>query len=386
MSPSSGILTPLGNGRVTLLQGYTAPETPGLYTHQWNLSNQRNFSVKYQFTTLVTSPNQSSSVEVVVSPSVTQFHVGPRIASDLQFHVEVDVSPLSLLTFQWNFRSENFPQVHFINAQTPSPILQNYQEQITGIIELFITDSHQAVTKVTYQMPVRQFPDCLINCDVPQANAGPDQGVEVGSTVQLDGSQSVDPLQRNLIFQWIMVSQPAGAAAVLNQDHSAKPSFVASIAGTYWLTLWTNNQILSDTDSVRINVTPTPQSPPSEKPTIVIESLGSSQYQLKLSSPKSYQNSPLIAVSHLGLKCNGLTHGTGIYQINPSVFSFREHHSLSMIEADPKNRTTLPMTDLYSFECQTSPQLFLGSATTIAYVGHPPLMGNTMIGIENKYQ
>ncbi|MEZ5417241.1 MAG: Calx-beta domain-containing protein [Vicinamibacterales bacterium] len=68
---------------------------------------------------------------------------------------------------------------------------------------------------------------------VPVADAGPDQTVDVGVTVPLDGSGSRDPEGAPLTFQWTLVSRPAGSSAVLSDVAAAAPVFVADTAGQY---------------------------------------------------------------------------------------------------------------------------------------------------------
>ncbi|MFY9397803.1 MAG: PKD domain-containing protein [Desulfomonilia bacterium] len=65
---------------------------------------------------------------------------------------------------------------------------------------------------------------------VPTANAGPDQDVDAGTLVNLDGSASSDPDGDSLSFDWRQVS---GAAVDLRNARTATPSFIASEEGTY---------------------------------------------------------------------------------------------------------------------------------------------------------
>jgi PKD domain/K319L-like, PKD domain len=66
----------------------------------------------------------------------------------------------------------------------------------------------------------------------PQANAGPDQDVNVGAVVTLDGSASSHFTQR-IAFGWALVSVPAGSAAALDDPSDPQPRFVADLDGTY---------------------------------------------------------------------------------------------------------------------------------------------------------
>ncbi|MBV9086798.1 MAG: choice-of-anchor D domain-containing protein, partial [Acidobacteriaceae bacterium] len=68
---------------------------------------------------------------------------------------------------------------------------------------------------------------------LPQANAGPDQLVSTGSTVQLDGSRSVDIDGDALAYAWSFVSVPTGSTAVLSNSTTVNPTFTADVAGAY---------------------------------------------------------------------------------------------------------------------------------------------------------
>jgi concanavalin A-like lectin/glucanase superfamily protein/K319-like protein len=61
-------------------------------------------------------------------------------------------------------------------------------------------------------------------CRAPRADAGPDQVVNEGDAVLLDGSGSGDPLDRTLTFHW---AQIAGPEVALNLSDTARPLFTA---------------------------------------------------------------------------------------------------------------------------------------------------------------
>ena len=63
----------------------------------------------------------------------------------------------------------------------------------------------------------------------PVANAGPNQTVEVSSTVQLDGSGSSDPNGNPLTYQW---TQTGGSTVTLSSNTAVKPTFTAPASAT----------------------------------------------------------------------------------------------------------------------------------------------------------
>jgi hypothetical protein len=89
----------------------------------------------------------------------------------------------------------------------------------------------------------------------PIANAGPDQTVSAGATVQLDGSGSSDPEGRQPAFFWTFTSRPAVSTAQLTHANTVRPSFVADVAGTYIVQLVVNDGGSPPLDSAPDSVT-----------------------------------------------------------------------------------------------------------------------------------
>lgn len=87
----------------------------------------------------------------------------------------------------------------------------------------------------------------------PVANSGPDQTVDKGDRVVLNGSASYDPDGDPLDFAWTLVSVPGGSAAALDTDDAALSQFVADQPGVYVAELVVSDGIQSSmADQVRI--------------------------------------------------------------------------------------------------------------------------------------
>jgi hypothetical protein len=101
-------------------------------------------------------------------------------------------------------------------------------------------------------------PDTVVistNNTAPVADAGPDQSIIlIGSTVQLDGSQSYDLEGDDIAYQWAFVSKPAGSNATLSNDGISTPTFAADVRGEYVIQLMVMDAVLQSTlDTVLVS-------------------------------------------------------------------------------------------------------------------------------------
>jgi hypothetical protein len=96
------------------------------------------------------------------------------------------------------------------------------------------------------------------------ANAGPDQSVQTGATVTLNGGASTDPEGDPLTFQWSLTSKPAGSAAALSDPAAVTPQLVADVGGDYVAQLVVSDGVttsVADTVVITASATPVPTTP-----------------------------------------------------------------------------------------------------------------------------
>ncbi|GAB3992692.1 hypothetical protein GCM10028807_26120 [Spirosoma daeguense] len=84
------------------------------------------------------------------------------------------------------------------------------------------------------------------------ANAGPDQAVQVGQVVTVDGSASKDGQSKPLTYQWLIVRKPTKSNVALTTSNTAKLTFTPDEVGEYELALTVSNGVITQSDNVLI--------------------------------------------------------------------------------------------------------------------------------------
>ncbi len=157
------------------------------------------------------------------------------------------------ISFSWAQISGTPALIFGPASSTPTVILPDVPAGgDTLVFELTVTDPGGLFSTDTMDITVRD----QTNNSAPIPDAGPNQTVTSGATVQLDASGSTDPDGDLLVFTW---NQTAGPAVVLSNVFIANPDFTAPVvAGPTDVTfeVSVSDSLLANTASVTITINP----------------------------------------------------------------------------------------------------------------------------------
>jgi hypothetical protein len=177
-----------------------------------------------------------------------QVEVATRVLLDGIASSDPENDPIN---YQWRLISQ--PAGSAAVLETPMGRTASFIADQAGVyeVELQVRDNDSATgmsatVRITAIAPVTNRP--------PIAHAGPDQQVEVGTSVVLDGSASSDPESDPISYQWMFISQPADSAAVLETPTQSSTAFVPDRLGSYQVQLQVRDNVnaVGEPDLVQI--------------------------------------------------------------------------------------------------------------------------------------
>ena len=147
-----------------------------------------------------------------------------------------DATPPESLVYAWQLViAPDFSTATLSDPSSPTP---SFVIDLPGtyVAELVVTDGDGVSSTAD---------DVIVGTDnlAPTADAGPDQTVEIGNIVNLNGSGSSDPENDAMSFEWTLATRPSGSAAELVGADTATPTLTPDVPGEYGVSLTTSDFI-----------------------------------------------------------------------------------------------------------------------------------------------
>jgi PKD domain len=214
------------------------PDLAGNYVFNLVVNDGRLSSPAATVTVSVTglSTNRKPGVQLVHTPSEI---VGTLYTLDASGSSDPDGDPI---TFLWTILQK--PAGSNAALSSPTAAKPNFTPDVAGQyqIRIDVSDNRGGTDGITVTITAGVAPVARV-AGVPP--------VAIGSLVKLDGSLSSSFNGKPLTYTWGLAGKPPGSVAVLNAANTAKPTFVADVAGIYSLFLFVND---GSFDSVFVNV------------------------------------------------------------------------------------------------------------------------------------
>ena len=249
--PASSLMTNADLADALANQTSFTPDAEGDYVLRLTVNDGTDTDVATVTITVTAPLNSAPTADAGSDQAIT---LGDTVQLDGSGSSDPDGDPLA---FAWVFNNKPFNSSLIFTDITPNnDSTAAITPDVTGtfVLQLTVTDgTDTSVDLVTITVTASAN-------TAPTADAGSDQAVTFGDTVQLDGSGSSDPDGDALSYSWSLLA-PVGSSATLTGANTASPSFVADVASAFFLVLIVDDGSISASDSVTVTASGGNQAP-----------------------------------------------------------------------------------------------------------------------------
>ena len=232
--------------KTTVSPTFTAPNTAGAYTFTLVVDDGVAHSSPDMVIITVDTSNNNTAPVANAGPDQT-VNAGATVTLDGSGSSDSDKDAL---TYSWSVLSDNPSAITLSDTMVAGPTFT--APNTAGAYKFVLVVNDGTVNSPTDTVVITS--NTSSNA-APTADAGPDQTVNAGATVTLDGSGSSDSDRDNLTYNWSVLSDNP-SAITLSDTTVAGPTFTApNTAGAYKFVLVVNDgTVNSPTDTVQIVV------------------------------------------------------------------------------------------------------------------------------------
>jgi hypothetical protein len=228
---------------LTLRLAHFTPDVAGSYTIRFTADDG-------------TDACQDDMVLSVAGPenNPPECDAGPDLTAEVDEEVELDargtVDPDGdLMIFQWRIITR--PEGSTATISDLTLRLAHFTPDVAGSYTIRFyaddgTDTCQDDMVLSVTGPENNPPEC---------NAGPDLTAEVDEEVELDARGTVDPDGDLMIFQWRVITRPAGSTATISDLTLRLAHFTPDVAGSYTIRFYADDGIDTCQDDMVLTVT-----------------------------------------------------------------------------------------------------------------------------------
>ena len=226
---------------LTSEEGITTSFTPdiaGSYDVFLSVNDGTENSVEVSQTLTITAADSIVNLPPTASAGSDQsVLVGQLVSLDGSLSSDSDGDTIS---YTWSLVLK--PENSVINLSNSSSVSPSFIPDMPGtyLVQLIVNDAQAIPEGITTNVASVVITANEVN-SAPIANAGDEQSVLQGATVQLTGGQSTDAQGDTLTFAWRFVTKPQNSVAELSDAQVANPSFTADLVGEYVLGLTVND-------------------------------------------------------------------------------------------------------------------------------------------------
>lgn len=237
-------------GPITGLRPTFIADAAGIYVATLVVNDGKSNSDPATVTITASAPVVSTNVAPVANAGGNQTAlVGTIVTMNGTASADQDGDAL---TYLWTVVSKPPGSLSTISSSTVAKPLLTLDVAGTYGVTLIVNDKKADSLPSTVFITALPAPSTANIA--PTANAGSDQTVVAGSTVNLDGTLSADPNGDPLTYAWSISAKPSGSGAQLNSSTALKPQFIADVAGIYEVKLSVNDGKASSLIPDAINV------------------------------------------------------------------------------------------------------------------------------------